>query len=444
MTTWIIRGGRLGGGTASVTGFKHALVLLVGAAVLADRPSQIANVPLIDDATVLTAALRHLEADTRLDADAGTLQIDPAGIVARPIPEDLSARAHGVIYLVPALLGRLGQVRIGAIGGCRIGSRVAGGTRPVGHVLAVLERFGARFSFESGWIVGRCPGFRGVTVDLAEFATADERGRPTGPCLAGATKAAILAAAVAKGRSVLRRPYRKQDVGHLLETLRSSGVDIDDDGETLAVQGAAGPIPPFTSHLPPDLLQVMTLVALAVHWRTDVTIADVTMGAIEQGLASELEYLTRMGVELVPRPGGIQPRLPGRLQPVDIDVTPGSIFSDSQPFFALMLTSAEGRSRIREQVWVDRFDHVRGLTALGADISVSRGVATIAPQRPWRAGQAVRAADLRSAATLALAALELPGETRLHGVEHLSRGYEDLFGTLTGLGAEILVPCPAR
>jgi UDP-N-acetylglucosamine 1-carboxyvinyltransferase len=440
MTVWSIRGGPLRGGTVRVAGFKHALVLSVAAASLAEGASVIHNVPLVEDALVLSEILRRLGAGIRLDRGQRSLRIDPRGIEPHPIPTALSTRIHGAVYLIPALLGRLGCVRIAGTGGCRIGSRAAHGARPVEHIISVLERFGATFQQDGECLVGRCSRLRGARIDLTEIGLLDEAGSPTGPLYSGATKTAILAGAVASGQTVIRHAYLKQDVASLVTTLRDTGVDIDVGRHTLRIAGGGAPIAPFTTRLPPDLLEVMTMFSLAAHTGADVIVSGVSLDELRSGLSAELEYLERMGIEVMPGPHGVRVSLPPLLRAVDVRVTPHTIFSDSHPFLALILTSAGGPSRIEERVWANRFDYVSGLRRMGAAIRVVGATATILPRRPMRDGQEVRARDLRSAATLVLAALAIPGRTRVAGVDHLARGYEDFRGCLCSLGADIAAP----
>jgi len=139
-----VHGGRTLHGPLRVAGFKHALVPLLAAGVLADAPVVIRNAPDIEDTRTLAEILRRLGASVLFDGPGRTLTQDPAGKHGWRIPDELSVRIHGAVYLLPVLLARLGRVAVGALGGCRIGDRSQDGERPLEHMLDVLRRFGAR------------------------------------------------------------------------------------------------------------------------------------------------------------------------------------------------------------------------------------------------------------------------------------------------------------
>lgn len=429
-----MEGGHAIGGTVRMAGFKHALVPLLCASVLVDGETALHNVPDLEDTRVIARILTDLGAAVARDGTA--LRVDARAIAHTRVDAQLARRIHGALYLLPCLLGRSGEAWLGATGGCRIGDRGAGGERPVAHVLDVLERFGCRFRDDAdGLIHGRVDTLRAALIDVSRYSDATDV--VTGPLVSGATKTALLAAAVARGVSRIYHPYRKAEIPDLLAFLAGAGVSIEDAGDHLVVEGRPR-LRPVSHTLICDVVEIVTFVAAAAHLRAPLRLLVEEVARTRAGLRPELELFERIGIPLAWNPDGLVVSPPEEgVRPSHIEVTSQSIYSDCQPFFALLLTAASGTSTIRERVWHDRFGYARGLVELGAQIAFEPGAIRIEPRRPDRAGQRVRAEDLRAASTLVLAALGIHGTTVVEGTEHLARGYADLPGKLRAIGARL-------
>lgn len=429
-----VHGGAPLTGSVRVGGFKHALVPLAAASVLASGPVELTNVPRVEDSRVLATILAALGAEVRYDVARARMRLDTRGMTGTAIPTELAALVHGPIYLLPVLLARFGSVRLGPTGGCRIGPAAAGGARPIEHLLDVLTRFGARVESDGRVLRGRCAGLRAAHIDLRDYAEPGAGG-PTGPLYSGATKCAVLAAAGAHGTTVLEHPYPKPDVTSLVAALAAAGVPIERDDRRLAIHGS-GTLEPFAAALVGDLIEVVTFVAAALHTRSTLTITGAGRETLA-GLGPELDLLAAMGVGLVAGADGLVVTPAQRLRGVDVEIASHGAFSDSHPFLSLVLLGADRPSRITETVWRDRFGYVEPLRRLGADIRAADGAVTIRPSALAPADGPLRADDLRSAAVLVLAALAIPAATTVEGVDHLARGYDDLLGKLRLLGARI-------
>ncbi|MGW1835155.1 hypothetical protein [Streptomyces sp. NPDC002067] len=430
-----VRGGSPLHGTVTTSGFKHSLVTTVAAACLGQGTARIANCPAIAETGTLAALVEQLGGEARL---SGTeLTLDPSGIdTAAPDPE-LSASIHGSVYLAPMLLARFGSVTMPGTGGCRIGGE-AQGRRPVSHYVDVLERFGARGrTYDDGGFTVRADGLRACALDLADYWTS----RGSGPYHSGATKVALLAAAVARGTSVLDHVYAKPDVLDMVPLLRQAGVDIETPAPgRLVVHGVPDrPAGASRTVLPPDLIEVVTWCCASVLCPEGLTVTGAGMDRAARALAPELAVLRELGVPLETGPDTLTAGpVTTPPAPVDVLVTADGVFSDSQPFLALLASLAEGTSRIQDTVWTSRFGYAEQLTELGVKLDVRD--ATVSVHGPWTAavpGRRLVAGDLRAAAVLLLAALHVPGTTRLEGMGHLARGYADLTAQLVGLGADI-------
>ncbi|HEX9336267.1 MAG TPA: hypothetical protein VF892_10285 [Pseudonocardiaceae bacterium] len=443
--TVTVHGGRPLAGPLRLAGFKHALVPLLAASVLADRPVTIRNAPDIEDTRVLAEILRRLGATVTFDHDTRVLTVDPAGLESGRIPTELTARIHGVVYLMPVLLARIGRFTLAAPGGCRIGDRDRDGRRPLDHMLDVLRRFGAEVERTGhNTVTGECRALAGTTIDLAEYAApAPHDGRPTGPLYSGATKTALLAAAGATGTSVLRNPYPKPDVTELVAALAAAGVPVDARGDRIVVHGRGGLPGSFDHLLVSDLIETVTFAACAVHLGQPLELTNVTVDRLRHGLRPELEHLARMGVDLDWGPSTLRIEPPDTVRATDIVVASHSVYSDSQPFFALMLMRAGRSCTITESVWQDRSDYVTGLAELGGRVSAYGSTITMRPSRVHRGGRRVTARDVRAAAVAVVAALGIEGPTTIDGVRHLARGYEGLVAGLCDAGACIQYGAPA-
>lgn len=432
-----VRGGRPLRGAVHIAGFKHALVSVLAGAVAVGETVQLVNVPDVEDTRVLVEAIRCCGGQARHDRAAGTLDLDLRELSGTELPPALSSRVHGTLYLVPGLLARCGQVRAAGFGGCRIGP-AAGGERPLRHVVDVLERFGARVRLTGDELVAAADPLVAAEIDLREFMA--DPAAMTGPLYSGATKTAILAAAGAQGRTVLRYPYPKPDVTELVTSLVAAGLRVEHTAETLTIHGTGRRRACYRHRLPADVLEALTFLTAALYVSGELRLSGVAAGDLA-GMAAERDVLAAMGVRLDWTPAGelVATARSRPLRSRDLVVASRGVFSDAQPFLTLLLTGADGPARVRDTVWESRFQYAAELVRMGADISVAPGEALVRPRRPARGGATLTARDVRGAAVLVLAALGVDGVTTIHGVEHLARGYDDLFGKLAAVGADITV-----
>lgn len=420
-------------GTLRVPGYKHAAVGMIAAAVASDAAIRIRNIPDIEDAAVMSEIVNVLGGQAH--RDNGSLRIAASELRDYRVPDALSARIHGALYFLPALLARFGQVEIGSCGGCRIGDARDDGRRPVHHMVSVLERFGASFEVRGERLIGRARRLRPCTIDMLDYS--DRRDLLTGPLVSGATKTAILAAASAGGGVTrILHPYPKPDVTELLKLLRALGHAVRLEGDVLEIERGTEPSTAEV-RLMSDISEIMTWSAVGLFHGVPLAIEDITVGEVRAGLRPELELLERMGIEPEFGQDAMRVGPVARIRATDIEVTSVGIYSDHQPFFALLLLGADGPATIREHVWKQRFQYAAELRKLGLPLSVENDRLSIRPGNPSVAGQTLQAADVRGAAALVIAALRVDGPTRIDGVGHLKRGYRDFFGNLAALGARV-------
>lgn len=422
----------------SVGGYKHATVGLIALAIAVARPVILSNVPDIEDVRVLNQIIR--EGGGLATLEQGVLTLDTRSYKPYDIPATISKRAHGVLYLMPVLLGRFGRIHLGQSGGCALDGSGTGAQRPVHHMISVLERFGATLRYQDCTIEGEANKFSACDIDCMFYSERSDV--LTGPLVSGATKTAILAAACTHaGETRIRNYYPKPDVTELLCFLEKAGFCVRFEGKDLVLSRSSVLLisydAPIHHQVVSCLSEVMTYIALAQHCGIAVTLTGLTGERLRKGLVAELALLNTMEIQLDWQNNDLIIKPAMQLRSCDIEVTSVGIYSDHQPFFALMLLRGHRAARIREHVWKKRFSYVRELGRLGAQIAEGEANIIVTPSALTEGGQTVVAEDLRAAAVLVLAALTVPGWTRVRNAHHLVRGYPDLVSVLRSMGAQI-------
>ncbi len=420
-------------GFISITGYKHALVQIIAVSIIVNRPVMITHAPNISDTRVLLNIIRACGGSALHYND--TINLDTQSLEVAEVPEELSQQIHGSLYLIPAYLARFGHVRFRRSGGCRIGSLEDDHERPVQHLLSVLTTFGAKFEQTDDEIIGSCTNLYPAEINILDYS--DNPKIPNGPLVSGATKTAILSAlGIEKGETRILHPYLKPDVLELIRFIQQLGYRVSYDQKCICIS-YPDCITSRHYHLMSCISEIMTYIAFSIHTGVPITLTNITVDRVKEGLKAELELMERMGIALVWGNGTLSISPVSHIRNLDIEVTSTGIFSDHQPFFALMLTHAKEPSTIRERVWKDRFSYVEGLNLLGAHIQRERNAITIFPSQLHTSGQVLVANDLRSAAVLVIAALSVPGSTIVKNISHLDRGYENFLASLKQLGAQI-------
>lgn len=416
-----------------ISGYKHAAVTLIAASAYISKKVRIRNIPLIEDTYILSEILETLGAKTKFDNN--TLVIDSSKLSGTIIPESLSEKIHGSLYLIPTILGRTGKVKIGRSGGCQIGDESVKGARPVHHMVDVLEKFGGRFKWENNVLTGECDGFVATEINIMNYSDSDKI--LTGPLVSGATKTAILAALCTKqGTTVIHNPYFKPDVTELISFLKSIGYKITFNRKLISIT-PPDKIKETDYYLVSDITEIITYIGLAVYTDNALMLNNITVDRVKEGLSPELEYLKKMNINLIWGNDHLYIPKNQYVKSVDIEVTSIGIYSDSHPFFTLMLLRGDNGSKITEYVWHNRFLYVDELNKLGLKLEKYGNTVLINPGSPLTTSSYLEANDLRSAAVLIIAALGAPGTSIINNIHHLNRGYENFVGTLKELGFRV-------
>jgi UDP-N-acetylglucosamine 1-carboxyvinyltransferase len=419
-----IRGGRELNGVIAISGAKNAALPLMIASLLTPYTLTLVNVPRLADVQLLLRILRNHGADMAMagkrageDAMRGeTISLTAREITDTVAPYELVSRMRASFWVIGPLLARCGEARVSLPGGCAIG------TRPVDLHLMALEKLGATIDLDGGYVVAKArKGLKGARILFPKVSV-------------GATHTALMAASLARGETLIENAAREPEVTDLARCLQKMGARIDGVGAgTLRVEGVPA-LQGATHTVVPDRIEAGTYAMAAAMAGGDVTLA----GADERHLEAPFEVLRKAGVAIDATAQGVRVRRNGHgLEPVSVETQPFPGFpTDLQAQFMALMTRARGASTIRETIFENRFMHVQELARLGADIHLTGDTATVTGV-DHLVGAQVMATDLRASVSLVIAALAAEGETTLHRVYHLDRGFETLETKLSGCGADV-------
>lgn len=411
-----VRSGRELHGEVLVPGAKNSVLKLMAASLLADGEYELTNVPGIADVQIMADLLVGL--GLRVDLpEPGIVTITNTGDLTPVAPWELAERIRASINVLGPLLTRCGYVRLAMPGGDDFGSR------PIDLHVAGLEQMGATFTFGDGFVEARAERLHGADI-VFEFPSV------------GATENLLTAAVLADGVTTIGNAAREPEIIDLCNFLTAMGARIDGIGtSTLRVTGVErGELHGCEHETVPDRIQAATYIAACAvaGGRLDL------LNAKPEHMRMVLNRFTDMGLEFGALPYGLRvTAAPGRMRSTDIATLPyPGIATDYKPLIITMLSVADGTGIVTENLYPGRFRYVEELQRLGADIrttghhAVVRGV-------PRLVGTDVVSHDIRAGAAMVVAGLAAEGTTRITGVHHIDRGYDDLVGRLRSVGADI-------
>ena len=420
-----IAGGRKLEGTISISGAKNAALPLMIASLLTPERLTLKNVPNLADVNLLARILRNHGVDHSIEGKrAGptlhlgeTFHFTARDIVDTTAPYEMVSRMRASFWVLGPILARMGHARVSLPGGCAIG------TRPVDLHLSGLKALGAEIEIDGGYVVAKAPRGRlqGARIVFPKVSV-------------GATHNVLLAAALAKGETVIENAAREPEVGDVAACLAKMGATIEGIGtSTLRIQGRDR-LEGAVHTVLPDRIETGTFAFAIAATGGNVLLE----GARKPLLETALSALQQTGAVITEEAEGIRIRRNGSgVDPVTIETQPFPGFpTDLQAQLMALMTTARGTSVIRETIFENRFMHVQELARLGADIQLHGDTATVRGVRTLK-GAPVMATDLRASVSLVIAGLVAEGETTVNRVYHLDRGFERLEQKLAGCGAAI-------
>jgi UDP-N-acetylglucosamine 1-carboxyvinyltransferase len=415
-----IRGGNKLNGTINISGAKNAALPLMIAALLTPETLTLRNVPRLVDALRLQRILQNHGVDITVSgkrpgqsAMAGeTLRIS-ANTTA---PYDLVSKMRASFWVLGPLLARCGEAKVSLPGGCAIG------TRPVDlHILA-MEKLGAEVEIEAGYVIAKArSGLKGNHINFPKVSV-------------GATHAALMAAVLAKGDTLIENAAREPEIGDVAECLVKMGAKIEGiHTSTLKISGVTS-LHGAEHEVIADRIEAGTYAMAAAMTGGNVLLKGAKAGNLE----GMIDVLTRAGISVQHNNEGLRIERNGQaIEPVNVDTDPYPGFpTDLQAQLMALMTKAKGTAMIRETIFENRFMHVQELARLGADIHLHGDTAEVRGVQKLT-GADVMATDLRASVSLVIAGLVAEGDTMIHRVYHLDRGFEALEEKLQACGADV-------
>jgi UDP-N-acetylglucosamine 1-carboxyvinyltransferase len=417
----VIRGGKPLHGRIPISGAKNAALTLLPCALLTDEPLTLRNLPRLADVDSFGHLLNQLGVSTTIEGSkpdefGRVMTMRAANLTSTVAPYDIVRKMRASVLVLGPLVARAGEATVSLPGGCAIGMR------PVDLHLKALEALGAELEIASGYVRATAPagGLKGGTIRFPIVSV-------------GATENALMAAVLAKGTSVIENAAREPEITDLAKCLIAMGAKIDGlRTDTLTIEGV-GRLHGATYSVMADRIEAGSYACAAGITGGSLELA----GARRDAMPSILSSLEEAGLLVDDVAGGIKVSADGPLKPLSISTAPYPAFpTDMQAQFMAMLTLAQGTSLLTETIFENRYMHVPELNRMGADIEV-RGRSAVVRGVASLTGAPVMATDLRASMSLVLAGLAAKGETEVHRVYHLDRGYERLEEKLQAVGADI-------
>lgn len=418
--------------TITVNGFKHSMVQVICFSIAYNIKIKIINAPNVIDVHIFCKLIKKLGGYARFFGQ--TLYIDPTKIENHKIDENLSKLIHGSLYLMPALLIRLGKFQFAGAGGCQIGDRKS---RPYNHVLDIMKKFGANIIFEKDAIKGEISDLKTINnIDVLEFSTSSQQ--LEGPLVGGVTKTAILLSLNQEYIEILN-PYMKTDVLDVLRFIQEIGKDVIIKKDKIIIKNSLNLNTNVVKFkLTQCVSEIMTYITFAVLNDVNVKIKNLDKERVKLGLKPEIKLLNQMDVELNWNKNILSISKKYPLKSQSIQVLPQTIQSDHHPFFSLMLTKADDKSVITEEVWKNRFNYVKNLNKFGLKLEHKDNMVLIKPCEFNKTTNVIlNAKDVRTAAVTLLGAVSSHSDVYIENCEHLFRGYDSIMKNLRKFGAKI-------
>ena len=415
MSNWkyLIRGGTPLTGSVTIGGAKNAALGIIVAAIMANEPVTIENIPDVDDVRVLLEAVESIGAIVeRLDTT--TVRINGALINDVNVDQEAIRKIRGSYYLVGALLGKYKKAMVALPGGCQIGSR------PIDQHIKGFEQLGARVTIHHGKIDARAENLRGnhIYLDCPSV---------------GATINIMMAACMAEGKTIIENPAKEPHIVDVANFLNSMGANIRGAGtDAIRIRGV-NKLHGSEYSIIPDQIEAGTFMLMVAATRGDVLIKNV----IPKHLEAITAKLMEIGCRVDEYDDCVRVRAEGRLSYANVKTMPYPGFpTDMQPQMTTLLALSQGTSIVTETIFETRLKYVGELRRMGANITVEGNAAFITGVENFT-GAEVSAPDLRAGAALVMAGLAADGITAVDQIFYIERGYEKFEEKIRSIGGQI-------
>ncbi len=414
MDKFIINGGKRLTGTVNISGAKNAAVAIIPAAILADGPCTLYNVPEINDVSIDLRILTEMGAEVKI-INKSTIRIDANHIRDMVVPYEMARSMRASYYFLSTMLNRFGRARVSMPGGCDLGDR------PIDQHLKCFKALGANYAIEHGIVDIQADKLIGTQIYFDRVTV-------------GATINAILAACKAEGLTILENAAKEPHIVDLANFLNSMGADIMGAGTDVIKIRGVNKLHGTEYTIIPDQIEAGTYMIAAAATKGDVIVNNI----IPKHLEPITSKLRKIGVIIEEHDDYLRVIGQDRYEKTTVKTMPHPGFpTDMQPQLTALLTMAKGTSIVTESMFDNRFRYVDELRRMGADISVDGKVAIIEGVEHLT-GAPVKASDLRAGAALIIAGLSTEGITEIEDIYHIERGYEEMEVKLRNLGADIV------
>ncbi|MBN2017369.1 MAG: UDP-N-acetylglucosamine 1-carboxyvinyltransferase, partial [Candidatus Cloacimonetes bacterium] len=397
----LVRGGRKLSGTVRANGSKNAGLPILAATLLADGEYHITNVPNLADIRTMVKLLQTIS--TQAEFTDHELHIITKDKKNHEAPYELVKTMRASIYALGPLLARCGEAKVSFPGGCALGAR------PIDYHLEALHKLGVSIQIKHGYIYARSKGLTGAQIYFENKTV-------------GATANVLMAAVLAEGKTVIQNAACEPEISSLANFLNKMGAQIEGHGAEMITVHGVKELHPVDFTLIPDRIEVGTLLVAGAITNGRITVTN----CMPEHSGIVLNKLRDIGFTVDVEGDSITIYNKGKKKSIEISTNPYPAFpTDLQPLFAALLSTAEGKSIINENIFSDRFMYISELQRLGADIKLKTNRISINGV-PKLSGAPVMAPDIRAAAALVTAGLAATGQTKISRVYHLDRGYEFL------------------
>ncbi len=403
-------------GETFASGAKNAALPIIASALLAPGDHIFRNVPGLVDVNTMFKVLDEMgcKSERLTGKKKDVVHIRVPTKVNPEAPYELVKTMRASVLVLGPLVARYGRARVSMPGGCAIGAR------PIDQHLKGLEALGAEIELSEGYVEARAKRLRGATITFDLITV-------TG------TENVLMAAVLAKGRTIIENAAREPEVEELANVLNKMGAQISGAGSDVITVDGVDDLRPVDHAIIPDRIETGTLLVAAAITGGDVLVRR----AVPEHLEAVIAKLRATGCVVTSEGDGIRLVAPARVRAVDLKTQEHPGFpTDMQAQLMALMATAEGTSVITENIFENRYMHVAELRRMGADITVDGHTAVIRGV-PRLSGAPVMATDLRASASLVLAGLHAKGKTTISRVYHLDRGYDRLEKKLSTLGGDV-------
>jgi len=416
MQKLIIKGKKALSGKISISGSKNATLPILAATILT-KNVLVKNIPLVKDIFTMCELLNFIGLKTIIDKKKNTIEIkNNEKNIKTFAPYKLVKTMRAGVLVLGSLLTKYGNAKISLPGGCAIG------TRPVDLHLFALKKLGAKIKIKDGYILAEAKkGLKGTIINFPSISV-------------GATENALLAATNAKGKTVLKNCAIEPEIKDLIEFLKKKGSFISLKGRTITITKRKSILSRIIHNVMFDRIELGTyMIAGALAAKNNITIDKINPKIVK----NEIKVLSKIGVKIIEKKSSVIIKKTRNLKKINITTKPYPGFpTDLQAQLMILLTQVNGVSKIKEDIFENRFMHVPELKRMGAQIKIKNRTAIITGPTKL-SGAEVMATDLRASVSLVLAGLIANNKTIINRIYHLDRGYEFLEEKLKNCKAEI-------